>query len=137
MSPVLVPAFPAVLRAGLPVVLRHVFEVETARTLRDALTAALGEDADAQDAARWRSLWACERICFVGGASLGTPDALFDAQSRALLLDFVDGTGRGMACFSEVPDASVASEGPAKGAESSTLDDLYDDVPSNIADGDR
>lgn len=101
-----------------------------ARALRDALTAALGEDP--RDAVRWRSLWACERIRFVGGASLGTPDALLgadfhrkhpardDAGSRALLLDFVDGTGLGMAAMAfatkplEVPDAAVASEGAAK-----------------------
>ncbi len=108
----------------------HALTVERARALRDALTAALEEDP--KDAARWRSLWACERIRFVGGASLGTPDALLgadfhrkhpardDAGSRALLLDFVDGTGLGMAAMAfatkplEVPDAAVASEGAAK-----------------------
>lgn len=56
-----------------------------------------------QDAQRWRSLWACERIRVVGGAELGTPNALLgldfhrkhpardDADSRKMLLEFVDG----------------------------------------------
>ena len=75
------------------------------------------------DAMRWRSLMACERIRVVGGADLGTPNALLgldfhkkhpdrdDAQSRKMLLDFVD--------FREVPDGlavGALDDQPASGA---------------------
>lgn len=90
------------LRAGAKVYEMHIAALEVER---DKLRAA-GES-DAQDARRWRSLLACKRIRFIGGAYVtpADPDALIafeffrrhpdydDAVSRKLLIKFTDEPG--------------------------------------------
>jgi hypothetical protein len=105
------------------------FEVETARTLRDALTAALIVPIDETLARVERETFThADREWARQDAWERRPENI-DRPKCNLLREWAD--------LQEVPDAAVASEGAAKGAGSSTLADLYDDVPSNIADGDR
>jgi phytoene dehydrogenase-like protein len=63
----------------------------------EALAESLRQDAD-----RWRALMDCERVCVIGGADLGAPNALIgmdfhrrhpdrdDAPSREMFVAFVD-----------------------------------------------
>lgn len=137
---------------------RVLFEVEAARALRDALTAALGETSERAHIAAFlrmyrdqysdhAKLWNDHHV--IASKSEQVASALHNLASVIERAADRDRAGwpktsldaareaRDRAAVSEAPAAPVASEGPAKGAGSSTLADLYDDVPSNIADGDR
>jgi hypothetical protein len=110
------------------------FEVEAARTLRDALTAALGETSERA------AIVACLRrgadVDLTASRDLFETTALLTIQKT--LTQIAEAFERGEHMRPpDVPDASVASEGAAKGAGSSKPGwcSKCNEQPYNIRDG--